>query len=51
MNWVQFKDPVFNTCLAVVVVASWSITQEVTGSNHFEFSEFNESFRKNSIFV
>ena len=45
-------------CLAGTVVASWSLTQEVAGSNTFtimtnilvtEFSEFNESFRENSI--
>ena len=58
MNWVHFKDPLSHMCRAGTVVASWSPTQEVAGSNTFtimtnilvtEFSEFNESFRKNSI--
>ena len=31
MNWAPFKDPVSNMCLAGVVVASWSLTQEVAG--------------------
>ena len=31
MNCSQFKDPVSNTCLVGTVVASWSVTQEVTG--------------------
>ena len=31
MNWSQFKDPVSNTCLVGAEVASWSVTQEVTG--------------------
>ena len=35
MNWSQFKDPVSYMCLAGIVVASWSFTQEVTGSNPF----------------
>ena len=43
--------------LAGGVVASWSLTQEVAGSNPFtvmtnsfvtEFAEFNETFRKKS---
>ena len=51
MNWAYFKDPVST------VVPSWSLTQEA-GSNPFtvmtnifvtEFSEFSETFRKNSI--
>ena len=57
MNWVQFKDPLSHMCLAGTVVSSWSLTQEMTGSNAFtvmsnilvtELSEFNESFRENS---
>ena len=60
MNWDSFKDPVSHMCLAGAVVASWSLTQEVAGSNTFtimknilvtEFGEFNESFRENSIMV
>ena len=52
MNLVQFKDPLSHMCLAGTVVASWSLTQEVAGSNTFtimtnilvtEFSEFNEN--------
>ena len=35
MNWTQFKDPVSHVCLASTVVASWSLTQEVPGSNPF----------------
>ena len=31
MNWAQFKDPVSQMCLAGAVVASWSLTQEMTG--------------------
>ena len=45
-------------CLASTVVASWSLTQEVAGSSPYtvmvnifvtEFTEFSETFRKNSI--
>ena len=45
-------------CLAGTVVASWFVTQEVVSLSPFtvltnifvtEFSEFNETFRKNSI--
>ena len=35
MNWAEFKDPVSPVCLAVAVVASWSLTQETVGSNPF----------------
>ena len=35
MIWSQFKDPVSHMCLAAAVVASWSITQNVAGSNSF----------------
>ena len=58
MNWAQFKDPVSHMCLAGTVVASWSLTQEVTGSIPFivmtnifvtEFSEFSETFRKTKL--
>ena len=54
MNWSQFKDPVSHMCLAGAVVASWSLTQEMAGSNLFtvmtnifvtEFSEFREFSR------
>ena len=55
--WDQFKDLVSHPCLVRTGVASWSLTQEMTGSNPFtimtnilvtEFSEFNESLRENS---
>ena len=36
MNWGQFKDPVSHMCLAGAVVASWLLTQEVSGSNPFK---------------
>ena len=56
MNWAQFKDPASYMCLAGAVVASWSLTQQVAGSNpcndkYFfvtEFAEISETFRKNS---
>ena len=35
MNWIQFKDPVSDTCLGGTVAASWSLTQKVAGLNHF----------------
>ena len=35
MNWVYLKVLVSNMCLAGAVVASWSYTQEVARSNHF----------------
>ena len=50
MNWGQFKDVVSNMWFAGAMVAPWSLTQEVAGSNPFtvitnilvtEFSEFN----------
>ena len=50
MNWAQFKDPASHMYLAGTVVASWSLTQEPTGSSTFddnifvtEFSEFGEN--------
>ena len=52
MNWAQFKDSISDMCLSGAVVASWSLTQEMEGSNPFtvilnilvtEFSEFNEN--------
>ena len=56
MNWSQFKNPVTHVCLAGTVVAPWSLTQELAGSNPFtemtnifvaEFPEFSENI--NSI--
>ena len=58
MNQNQFKYPVSHMCLAGAVVASWSLTQEVTGSNPFTvmtnifvtvLSQFRKVFRENSI--
>ena len=52
MNWAQFKDPVCHMCLAGTLVASWSLTQEIAGSNPFtvmtnifvtELSKFSEN--------
>ena len=40
MNWAQFKDPVSHMCLVGTVVASWSLTQEVAGSNPFNDKYF-----------
>ena len=36
INWGQFKDPLSYLRLDGAVVASWSLTQEVTGSNPFD---------------
>ena len=35
MNCSQFKDPVSNMCLAGVVVACWSLTQEMVTLSPF----------------
>ena len=52
MNWIQFKVAVSLICLAGAVVASWSLMQEVEGSNPFtvmtnifvtEFAKFSEN--------
>ena len=50
MNWAQFKDPVSRICLAGTVVAPWSLTQEVAGSNPFTgvTNENMKTFRVNS---
>ena len=57
-NCASFKDPVSHMCLAGAMVASWSLTQEMAGSNPFtvmtnifvtEFTEISETFRKISI--
>ena len=50
MNWAQFKDPVSHMCLTGAVVASWSLTEEVSkASNNIyvifsitEISKFSE---------
>ena len=33
MNWAQFIDPVSHMCFAGTVVASWTLTKEVSGSS------------------
>ena len=52
MNWANYKDPISHACLAGIVAASWSLTQEVAGLSPFtvmtnifvtEFSEFSEN--------
>ena len=52
MKWGQFKDPVSHMCLAGVLVAPWSVTQEVAGLSPFtvitnifvtELTEFSEN--------
>ena len=50
MNWAQFKDPVSHMCLADTVAASWSLTQEVAGSNPFTgvTNDNMKTFRVNS---
>ena len=40
MKWDQFKDPISHLCLAGSVVASWSLRQEVAGSNPFHDKYF-----------
>ena len=54
MNLSPFKDPVSHMCPPDTMVASWSLTQEMAGSNPFtvmtnilvaEFSEFNENIK------
>ena len=53
MNWNQLKDPVSYMCLAGTVVAFWSLTQELAGSNPFTvmtnifFTGLVKTFRKN----
>ena len=58
MNWAQFKDPFSHMCLAGALVASWSLTQEIAGSNPStvmtnifvtEFSNSLKTFRESSI--
>ena len=34
MNWAQYKDPLCDLYFAGAVIASWSLTQEVAGSNN-----------------
>ena len=39
-NWDQFKDPLPYPCLARPVVAPWSLTLEVTGTNNILYNNF-----------
>ena len=58
-NLAQFKDPVFHMCLAGIMVASQSLTQELVGlsplftcnDKYFvsEFSEVNENLGKTQL--
>ena len=47
MNWALYKDPVFHMCLAGAVLASWSLVQEVAGSN--AFAVMSNSLSLNSL--
>ena len=53
MHWAQFKDLVFHVCLAGVMVASLSLTQEMAGLNPFTVmtnifvTEFIENVKEN----
>ena len=40
MNWEQFKDLVSHWYLTAAVVASWSLTLKVAGSNPFNDKYF-----------
>ena len=40
MNCGQFRDPAYHMCHAGTVVASWSLTQEMTGLNPFNNKYF-----------
>ena len=44
MNWAQFKDLVSHVYLAGTVVASWSLTEEVTRSNMKTLRKLNWVF-------
>ena len=44
MNWGQLKDPVYYPCLAGCVVTSWSLTQEVAGSDKLFYKNFVTEF-------
>ena len=44
MSWNQFKDPLCYPCLVGYVVISWSLTQEVVGSNNISHKSFITEF-------
>ena len=60
MNWTEFKDPLCYLCLTDAVVTSFSLSQEVTGSNNlfeiYYFLSLNsanavKTLRKNPILL
>ena len=56
MNQDQFKDPVHHMCLAGTVIATWSLTQEMAGSNPFTVMTNiqriqGKTFRENSSVI
>ena len=46
MNWSQFKDPISHPFLAAAMITSWSLTQEVAGSNLFDNKYFSHWIRR-----
>ena len=44
MNWGQLNDPVYYPYLVGCVVTSWSLTQEVAGSDNFFYKNFVTEF-------
>ena len=40
INWPQFKDLVSHMCLSGTIIASWCLTQVVTGSSTFNVKLF-----------
>ena len=51
MNCGQFKDPVSHMCHAGTVVASWSLTQKMTGLNPFNNRYFKSLNTANPTFT
>ena len=54
MNWAHIiKIPVSHMCLAGAVIASWSLTQEMTGSSHFTVMTniFTGTAREGNVFT
>ena len=51
MNWGKFQEPVCCMHLAGAVVASWTVTQAVSGSNNlFNFLKFLQTARDGNVF-
>ena len=46
MNWSQFKDPISHPFLVAAMITSWSLTQEVAGSNLFDNKYFSHWIRR-----